>query len=299
LQSHGLPRVIDIAPIIRSVKQTRLPALLAATALVLTACAAGNGPASAGVSPSMAEASPSASSNPIEAGSVEIADGRSLYRVCRGQGSPTVILDAGDGADASQWNQVITPLAEVTKVCAYDRGGLGHSDPVTGCRHLADLTGDLGQLLEAADIPGPYVVVGTSGGGYIAAGFAEERPDDVVGIVLLDTFRPFTDPPPDLIAETACDAPGNSERRDYLAVEHEAWNGRTEIGDIPVTVVTVEYEDPENLDEVENIAGQQGWFELSPLAKQVVAHTAHDIANDDPQLVIDEITQVIEAARGS
>ena len=91
---------------------------------------------------------------------------------------------------------------------------------------------------------------------------------------------------------------GNSERRDYLAVEHEAWDGRTEIGDIPVTVVTVEYEDPENLDEVENIAGQQGWFELSPQAKQVVAHTAHDIANDDPQLVIDEITQVIEAARG-
>ena len=153
------------------------------------------------------------------------------------------------------------------------------------------------QLLEAADIPGPYVVVGTSGGGYITAGFAEERPDDVVGIVLLDTFRPFTDPPPELIAETACDAPGNDERRDYLAVEHEAWDARTEIGDIPVTVVTVEYENPENLDEEENIEGQQGWFELSPQATQVVAHTAHDIANDDPQLVIDEITKVVEAAR--
>ena len=143
----------------------------------------------------MVEASPSASPSLVEAGSVEIGDGRSLYRVCRGEGSPTVILEAGDASDASEWNLVITQIAAVTKVCAYDRGGLGHSDPVTGCRHLADLTGDLEQLLEAAAIPGPYVVVGGSGGGYIAAGFAVERPDDAVGIVLIDTGRPYTDPP--------------------------------------------------------------------------------------------------------
>ena len=62
-------------------------------------------------------------------------------------------------------------------------------------------------------------------------------------------------------------------------------------------MVTVEYENPENLDEEENIEGQQGWLELSPQATQVVAHAAHDIANDDPQLVIDEITKVVEAAR--
>ena len=283
----------------RSVKRARLPALLATAALLLGACGTGSGPTSAGAgSPSMVEASPSSSPSLVEAGNVDIGDGRSLYRVCRGEGSPTVILDSGDGADHAQWDQVITQIAEVTKVCSYDRGGLGRSDPVTGCRHLPDLTGDLDQLLEAAEIPGPYVVVGTSGGGYIAAGFAEERPDDVVGIVLLDTFRPFTDPPPELIAETACDAPGNDERRDYLAVEHEAWDARTEIGDIPVTVVTVEYENPENLDEEENIEGQQGWLVLSPQAEQLVAHTAHDIANDDPQLVIDEITKVVEAARG-
>ena len=233
----------------------------------------------------------------VEAGSVEIEDGRSLYRVCRGEGTPTVILESGDGADSMQWNQVIQRIAEVTTVCAYDRGGLGRSDPVTGCRHLADLTADLAQLLEAAAISGPYVMVGTSGGGYISAGFAEERPEEVVGIVLLDVFRPFTDPPPELIAETACDAPLNDERRDYLAVEHEAWDARTEIGDVPVTVVTVEYENPENLDEEENIEGQQGWLALSPQAEQLVVHTSHDIANDDPEFVIEEIIKVVEAAR--
>jgi pimeloyl-ACP methyl ester carboxylesterase len=230
---------------------------------------------------------------------VEIGDGRSIYRDCRGEGSPTVILESGDGADASQWSQVIARIAEVTKVCAYDRGGLGRSDPVTGCRHLEDLTGDLAQLLEAADIPAPYVLVGTSGGGYISAGFAAERPDEIAGIVLLDVFRPFTDPPPELIAETACDAPGNSERRDYLAVEHEAFDEAGEIGDIPVTVVTIEYENPENLDEEENIEGQQGWLVLSPQAQQVVAHTDHDIANADPAFVVEEVIKVVEAARGS
>jgi len=65
-----------------------------------------------------------------------------------------------------------------------------------------------------------------------------------------------------------------------------------------VTVITVEYENPENLDEVENIDGQQGWFVLSPQATQVVAHTAHYIAGEDPEFVVDEITKVVEAARG-
>ena len=280
------------------VGRKRLAALLAVATLTLTAC---GGQGSPSVSSASVAASPSAAASEadaVEAGSVDIADGRSLYRVCRGEGSPTVILESGDGADSSQWSQVINQIAEVTTVCAYDRGGLGRSDPVTGCRHLEDLTGDLQQLLEAADIAGPYVLVGTSGGGYITAGLAVERPEDVVGIVLLDVFRPFTDPPPELIAETACDAPGNAERRDYLAVEHEAWDARAEIGDIPVTVVTVEYENPENLDEEENIEGQQGWFALSPLAEQLVVNTDHDIANDDPALVIEEITKVIEAARG-
>lgn len=247
--------------------------------------------------PASADASESASEpSGIEAASVEIGDGRSLYRVCRGEGSPTVILESGDGADRSQWNQVITQIAEVTKVCAYDRGGLGRSDPVTGCRHLADLTGDLAQLLEAADIPGPYVLVGTSGGGYISAGFATERPAEVAGIVLLDVLRPFTDPPSDLIADTACDKPGNDEHRDYLAVEHEAFDDAGEIGDIPVTVVTIEYENPENLDEEENVDGQQGWLVLSPQARQVVAHTDHDIANADPEFVIEEVIKVVQAA---
>lgn len=232
-------------------------------------------------------------------GLVQLPDGRSLYRICLGSGSPTVILESGDGADSLQWRQVTSGIAAVTRVCAYDRGGLGQSSEVSGCRRLGDLNADLAGLLQAADITGPYVLVGTSGGGYISAGFAAQHRDQVAGLVLLDTSPPFPNPPPDLIADTACDAAQNQERRDYLAVEHEAWDYRAEIGDIPVTIVTVKYDAPENRQEATNVKGQKGWLVFSPQARKLVVHTAHDIANADPQLVITEVTDVVTGARAS
>jgi pimeloyl-ACP methyl ester carboxylesterase len=271
--------------------------------VTLAACGTGGGETTAGVeSPSSAAsgaATPSASeASAIDAGPVQLTDGRALYRHCRGEGSPTVVLESGDGADSHQWDQVINAIGEETRVCAYDRGGLGRSDPVSGCRHLADLTGDLAGMLEASGEQGPYVLVGTSGGGYIVAGFAQERPEEAAGIVLLDVFRAFPDPPPEVVEETSCDNPNNAEHRDYLAVEHEAWDDRSEVGDIPVTIVTVEYANPEHSEEAMNVEGQQSWLVLSPRAEQVVVQTDHDIANADPTLTIEEILKVVEAARG-
>lgn len=284
---------------------TRLRVAPTAGALILTLAACGTGadqttPGASSSQLASEAATPLASEDSaIDAGTVQLEDGRAIYRHCRGEGSPTIVLESGDGADSHQWDQVIQALAEETRVCAYDRGGLGRSDPVTGCRHLGDLTGDLTQMLEASGETGPYVLVGTSGGGYIVAGLAQERPEDVAGIVLLDVFRAFPDPPPEVIEETSCDNPSNLEHRDYLAVEHEAWDDRHEVGDVPMTIVTVEYANPEHSEEEMNVDGQQSWLVLSPRAEQLVVHTAHDIANDDPQLVIDEITKVVEAARES
>ena len=284
---------------------TRLRAAGATGALMFTlvACGTGGGQASGGASsPSQAAsgaATPSASEDStIDAGTVQLADGRSIYRHCRGEGSPTVVLESGDGADSFQWDLVLRDISDETRVCAYDRGGLGRSDPVTGCRHLADLTGDLAGMLEASGEQGPYVLVGTSGGGYIVTGFAMERPEETAGIVLLDVFRAFPDPPPDVIEETSCDNPNNVEHRDYLAVEHEAWDDRHEVGDIPMTVVTVEYANPKHSEEEMNVEGQQSWLVLSPQAEQLVVHTDHNIPGADPALTIEEILKVVEAARG-
>ena len=96
---------------------------------------------------------------------VDIGGGRTLYVRCTGEGSPTVILEGGDGDDSASYRFAESNLADETRTCVYDRANLGRSGAAPGPRGLADLVGDLERLLEVADIPGPYVLVGTSGGG--------------------------------------------------------------------------------------------------------------------------------------
>ena len=157
------------------------PPLLAILILALAACAAPGGSPSLAVS--AGATAPASDASGIEAGPVEIGDGRSIYRDCRGEGSPTVILESGDGADASQWSQVIARIAEVTKVCAYDRGGLGRSDPVTGCRHLEDLTGDLAHRVGSG-----WAVRWAAGAGALAASwlFVYSLPRGIAGMPFSD-----------------------------------------------------------------------------------------------------------------
>ena len=272
-------------------------------AAIVTACGSTDttgSPASpstdASASPS--PAAPTASPEVLE-GAFEVADGRELYLVCRGEGSPTVILEAGDESGREEWARVEPEISAVTRTCAYDRGSIGRSDPVSGCRQLSDLTGDLDQLLGAADVPGPYVLVAGSGGGYIAAGFAAQHPEDIAGMVFAEVPKAFLDAPPEVVEETSCDNPDNVEHRDYLKVEADAWNNRAEIGDIPVTIISNEYGPDAEPGGAANVVDQQGWLVLSPRATQVIVESGHDVANNEPQLVIEEIVKVIEAARPS
>jgi pimeloyl-ACP methyl ester carboxylesterase len=228
-------------------------------------------------------------------GSFDVGDGRTLHMECSGEGSPTVILEADDESGVEEWSQVMPDVAELTRTCAYDRPGVGLSDPATGCRGLDDLTGDLERLLAAAEIPAAYVLVAASGGGFIASGFSADHRDAIAGVVFVDVLGPFPDPPPDLVEFLKCDAPTNIERRDYLGVEHAGWDARAEIGDIPVTVMSVDY-GPNATMEVEktNVDVQPGWLVFSPRATQVVVHTGHDIVGEDPQHVIEEIELVLK-----
>ena len=239
-------------------------------------------------------------------GVFDIGDGRSLYLRCTGTGSPTVVLEGGDGDDSSSYLFAEASLAELTRTCVYDRANLGMSDPAPGPRGLDDLVGDLEGLLDVAEVPAPYVLVGTSGGGFIAAGYAVEHPQDVAGMVFIDTGQPLEDPPAEIVEFTAWDHPENVEQRDYLQVENDAWDARTRIGDIPVTVVSVEYskeeiaESPFPAEQAamrQNVERQRGWLVLSPRAEQIVVHTGHAVEEEDPQLVIDVISDVVRAAR--
>jgi pimeloyl-ACP methyl ester carboxylesterase len=114
---------------------------------------------------------------------------RSLYLDCRGSGSPTVVLEAGMGGGAAGWGSVLPSIAERTRVCAYDRAGLGRSEP-RGRHSAADVAMDLKALLDAAGERPPFLVVGHSLGGVYGRIFADRQQDDVVGIVLVDAFNP-------------------------------------------------------------------------------------------------------------
>jgi pimeloyl-ACP methyl ester carboxylesterase len=124
---------------------------------------------------------------PKATGSGQLVDmgGRSLYLECSGSGSPAVILQAGLGNWATAWEKLEPVIAQSTKVCAYDRAGLGRSDGA-GPQDGRAVARDLHDLLAKAGVGGPYVLVGHSSGGPYIRDYFATYPDDVLGMVLID-----------------------------------------------------------------------------------------------------------------
>jgi pimeloyl-ACP methyl ester carboxylesterase len=128
---------------------------------------------------------------PVTAGAgglVGIGGGRSLFLRCVGSGSPTVVLEAGFGADAFAWRDVQPQLGRTTRTCAYDRAGTGSSVATPGVRDPRDEIADLRRLLARARIDPPYVLVGHSYGGVLARVFASLHPTETAGLVLIETM---------------------------------------------------------------------------------------------------------------
>jgi pimeloyl-ACP methyl ester carboxylesterase len=124
---------------------------------------------------------------------VHIGAGRAINLICLGHGSPTVVLAAGLGSWAVVWRGVQPPLAHSTRVCAWDPAGFGFSGPSSEPQDAVHLTYDLEQTLQAADVAGPYLMVGHSAGAFVALRFADRHPKSVIGIVLLDPAIPDQD----------------------------------------------------------------------------------------------------------
>ena len=124
-------------------------------------------------------------------GEFVLVDARQMHIHCQGEGSPTVILDAGQGGWSIEWSEIMPQLSQTTRVCAYDRAGYGWSEPATDERTPQNAADDLADLLDAAAIAGPYVVVGFSHAGLATRIYAAQNPDDVVGMVLIDPATEF------------------------------------------------------------------------------------------------------------
>src|SRR5215217_6402640 len=117
--------------------------------------------------------------------------GYSLHINCVGQGTPTVVLEAGLGDFSAQWVRVQREVSDTTRVCAYDRAGMGWSEMGPEPRDAKQITSELHTLLEGANIEDPYVLVGHSFGGMYMQTYAARYPDEVAGVALVDSS---TDP---------------------------------------------------------------------------------------------------------
>ncbi|HET7094723.1 MAG TPA: alpha/beta hydrolase, partial [Thermomicrobiales bacterium] len=176
--------------------------VIALLALLLTA------PSVVGAQSATPAATPRAATAGDFAGLVDIG-GRSLYLECRGTGSPTVVLVAGSRSSARYWTDdllhpdaprpmVLPGVAQTTRVCAYDRPGTyapigddilpSRSDPIAQPRTVPEMAAELHALLQAAGVPGPYILAGHSLGGFMARLYAATYPDEVVGLILVDAY---------------------------------------------------------------------------------------------------------------
>ena len=252
---------------------------------------------------------------------VDVGGGRRLHINCSGmnsEGSPTVLLEAGAGNDSSVWNRVQPEVAKFTRVCAYDRAGLGSSDPVPAPRTIVALTEDLHTLLLNGQVTGPYILVGHSLGGILVRLYASYYPTEVVGMVLVDSAhedesdRGVALLPRETLKEMLKQArpgdlvPQSAERIDSCSIRTlmSALNWHS---DIPLVVLTQGRPYGPDMVAVPSIAPQAYQLHLalqrdlmrrSSRGSQIMAEkSGHVIHQDQPQLVIDAIHQVFKAVK--
>ena len=228
--------------------------------------------------------------------------GYRLYLRCTGKGNPTVVMDASAGEDSSTWSDVEPSLARLTRVCVYDRAGLGLSDPGPVPRTSQTMVDDLTTLLDVARVRGPYVLVAHSIAGWNVQVFArEDDGDTVVGVVLIDATPPeflavyagfgFPIPPPEVSED-------NLDGLDFHASAEQALTA----GPFPpVPLVVLTHGSPGSYGPPLEEPWQQlqvAQSQLSPEGRLIVARkSGHYIQNDQPRLVFAAIVQVVARAR--
>ena len=253
---------------------------------------------------------------------------RSLRYKCSGTGTPTVVIEPGGGVSLETifsldrpigWANVVPKIDKVTRICVYDRAGLGRSDKASLPRTSLDVAKDLHALLGEAEIAPPYVFAGQSFGGMNSRMFASLYPNTVVGMVLVDSSHPDLYPevakvlPPPSPNESEFlqgwrEGPDTSKSREWVDFKANAAlvRGTRGLGDAPLIVLTASptWNDPFAPDDVEPLISavhqrlQAQLLTLSTNSKQIVAKKAgHNIQAEEPQLVIDAILDVIAQVR--
>ena len=233
----------------------------------------------------------------------DVGGGRQLYLTCEGQGSPTVVMEAGGAGNSESWRFVQPRVTKFTRVCAYDRAGTGRSKSVPPHGTTPAIADELHALLSAAGVGPPYVLAGHSFGGIIVRQFATQYPDEIVGMVMVDTAG--VDPRDRLRAVLTPE-----EWQQYFSHDDEfvfpegADSSGPDLGDIPLVVLSagiVESDMPPDVAKrVQDVRLEmhRELLDLSSNSRHVIAEeSGHAIPRNQPGLVADAISQVVEAIR--
>lgn len=276
---------------------------------------------------------------------VDIGNGRQIYLKCEGEGSPTVVFVSGRSDRSESWqtvpdrtkDSVYSAIAKLTRVCAYDRPGTvtivanqiypSRSTSIPQPTTPKNAVADLHALLKAANVPGPYVLVGHSYGGLIVRLYASTYPNEIVGLVLVDTLTELLydalDPTqqalwirlnshysPDLDRYTI------QERTDFIPSFEQLRTARP-IHAMPVIVLSSDKpyqfkslidqgilpaDTPPDLGPVifqAHLTGQKQLVNLLHAKHIVKTYAGHYIQNEQPELVIHSIIEVIDQVRHS
>jgi pimeloyl-ACP methyl ester carboxylesterase len=113
--------------------------------------------------------------------------GHRLHLFCKGSSAPTVVIEQGAGELSRLWWPLQDEIANFARVCTYDRAGYAWSDSARQHRTIEDRAEDLHLLLTLAGVPGPYIFAAHSYGGLIVRAYAAMYPNEVAGLILIDT----------------------------------------------------------------------------------------------------------------
>jgi pimeloyl-ACP methyl ester carboxylesterase len=220
-------------------------------------------------------------------------NGALLAYECRGEGSPTVLVDRGLGGatayspDWNRWGESLDGIAELTHVCIYGRRGTGGSDPLPkdSLRTTTDQVDDLDGLIVALDLETPLVLMGHSIAGYNLRVFTDRYPEKVAGLIFVDATHPDID----LLGD---DVPGPTfpEYLDFLPSAEQV-DATDDFGDLPLYVLTAS----------ETVAALELWgvwqeelAALSTNSRHKTATSGHEIFGDDPRSVVGSVRAIIK-----
>lgn len=230
-----------------------------------------------------------------------------LHMLVKGRGNPVVVLESGLGDTISSWEKVQPEVAKFARVIAYDRAGLGTSDPaVREPRTTAQIARELHTALHKAKLPPPYVLVGHSLGGFHVRLFAHQFPKEVAGLILVDPSAEdwnellkaqFPDEYARMMAWRTADHP-DGMKRELAAWDLSKAQARAAwpLPDVPVVLFTGLQGNPGGTQIIRKLHTE--WLQRIPHATHIVTEkSGHYLHVNEPELVIHAISNIVAGVR--